>query len=182
MQGGGGSVSVWECMSGGAHGPLMIYIGRVNSAAYIEIIKDALPMFIENAFDVGNNNWVYMHDNAPSYTSKYSMKWFKDNNINVLKWSANSPDLNPIENIWDHFDKELRKLKPTNVNQLQTMIEVLRVNTTPRRCKQLVDSMPRRIKQCILDVGYLWARFEYFQVRFVLQPIPVMVTLVPDTP
>ena len=85
VQGGGGSVSVWGCMSGGARGPLMIYTGRVYGAAYIEIIKDALPMFIENAFDSGNNNWVYMHDNAPAHTSKYSMKWFKDNNVNVLK-------------------------------------------------------------------------------------------------
>ena len=120
-----GSVSVCGCMSGGARGPLMIYTERANGAAYIEIIKDALPMFIENGFDAGNNNWVYMHGNAPAHASKYSMKWFKDNNINVLKWSANSSDLNPIENLWDCFDKELRKLKPTNVNQLQTMIEDL---------------------------------------------------------
>ena len=125
MQGSGGSVTVWGCMSRGARGPLMIYIGRVNGAAYIEIIKDALPMFIENAFDAGNNNWVYMHDNASAYTSKYSMKWFKHNNINILKWPVNSSDLNPIETVWDHFDKELRKLKPTNVNQLQTMIKDL---------------------------------------------------------
>ena len=36
------------------------------------------------------------------------------------------------------------------------------------------------LKSFQLNVGYLRARFEYFQVRFVLQPIPVMITLVPD--
>ena len=113
------------CISGGVRGPLMTYTGRVNGAACIRIIKNALPMFIENEFDAGNNNWVYVHDSAPPHASKYSMKWFKDNNISLLKWSANSPDLNPIKSIWDHFDKELRKLKPRNVNQLQTMIEDL---------------------------------------------------------
>ena len=137
-------------MSGGARGSLKIYSGRVNGPAYINIIKDELPMFIENAFDTGNNNWVYMQDNAPPHTSKYSMKWFKDNNINVLKWPASSPDLNLIENLWNHFDKELRKLKPTNVGHLQTMIEDLWLGVTPKRCQDLVNSMPRRIKQCIL--------------------------------
>ena len=91
-----------------------------------------------------------MKDNFFVHTSKYSMKCFKDNNINVLKWSTNSSDLNPIENIWDHFDKELRKLKPTNVNHLPTTIEDLRLNTITKRCKKLVDSMLQRIKQCIL--------------------------------
>ena len=156
VQGGGGSISVWGCMSGGARDPLTIYTGRTNGAAYIKIIKGALPMFIENAFDARNSNLVYMHDNAPAHTSKYSMKWFKDNNISVLKWPANSPDLNPIENIWDHFDKELRKLKPTNVNQLQTMIAYLWLDTTPKRCKQLVDS---GIKQCILARGKTFSKY-----------------------
>ena len=48
-----------------------------------------LSLYVENAFDAGNSNWVYMHDNTPSDTPKYSMKWFKKNNNNVLKciWS-----------------------------------------------------------------------------------------------
>ena len=65
-------------ISGDVRDLLMIYTGRVNSAAYIEIIKDALPMFIKNAFDAKNHNCVYMHYNAPAHTSKYAIKWFND--------------------------------------------------------------------------------------------------------
>ena len=36
----------------------MIYTGRVDGVAYVEIIKDALPMFIEIAFDAGNRNYM----------------------------------------------------------------------------------------------------------------------------
>ncbi|CAM4846293.1 unnamed protein product, partial [Rotaria magnacalcarata] len=149
VQGSGGSISVWGCIAGGARGPLVIYNGRLNGPAYINTIKEALPMFIHNAFDAGNQNWTYMQDNAPCHTSKYTMNWMKNNGINLVKWPASSPDLNPIENLWDHIDKKLRKLKPTNVGELQTMIEDLWLGITAKQCLTLVNSMPRRIKQCI---------------------------------
>ena len=56
VQGGGGSISVWGCMAGGARGPLVIYSGKVNGPAYVKIIEEALPSFIENAFDSSNKN------------------------------------------------------------------------------------------------------------------------------
>ncbi|CAF5065703.1 unnamed protein product, partial [Rotaria sp. Silwood1] len=60
------------CMSGGARGPLVTYTGRLNGPAYVKVIEEALPMFIENTFDAPNNNWAYMHDNAPAHRSKYT--------------------------------------------------------------------------------------------------------------
>ncbi|CAF4526349.1 unnamed protein product [Rotaria socialis] len=74
VQGGGGSISVWGCMAGGARGPLVIYSGKVDGRAYVSIIEEALPSFIENGFGSSNKNWMFMHDNAPSHQSKYTMK------------------------------------------------------------------------------------------------------------
>ena len=100
-----------------------------------------------------------MQDNAPAHKSKYAMKWFKDNNIRLLNWPPSSPELNPIENIWDCFDKELRRLKPTNIGQLQTMIEDLWRSVTCQQCQKLVDSMPRRVKECVLARGGTFSKY-----------------------
>ena len=90
-----------------------------------------------------------MHDNAPSHRSKYTLKWFENRGIKVIKWAAVSPDLNPIENLWDFIDKKLKKMKPINVKELEQMILTIWNGITCLRCKVLVDSMPRRIDRCI---------------------------------
>ena len=50
-----------------------------------------------------------MQDNAPPRRSVYSMKWLKNNHINVLKCAATFPDLNRVESLWDDIDKKLQK-------------------------------------------------------------------------
>ena len=67
--------------------------------------------------------------------------------------ASNSPDLNLIDNLWDHMDKQLRTLKPTSVQQLQTMIEDIWLGITAKKCQDLVNTMPRHMKQCILARG-----------------------------
>ncbi|CAF4596291.1 unnamed protein product [Rotaria socialis] len=91
VQDGGGSISVWECMASGARGPLVTYSGKVDGRAYVKIIEEALPSFIENAFDSSNKNWMFMRDNAPPHRSKYTMKWLQDKGIKVMEWPVTSP-------------------------------------------------------------------------------------------
>lgn len=159
VQGGGGHISVWGCMTGGFRGPLVIYSGKVDGPAYIKIIESVLPMFIHDTFGGVDKDYLFMQDNAPPHRSNFAKKWITENSIKVLEWPPTSPDFNPIENLWDHMDKELRHMKPTNLDELQQMIQEVWSKITNAQCQKLVDSMPRRMAKCIRSSGGSFSQY-----------------------
>ena len=46
------------------------------------------------------NTLLFMHDNAPCHKTEDVRELLRENNIPVMVWPANQPDLNPIENLW----------------------------------------------------------------------------------
>ena len=80
----------------------------------------------------------------------------EEKRLNLMPWSARSPDLNPIENLWSWMDYKLQKSKPTNLVQLKTQMQEL-WNTMPQELiRKLIDSMPRRVLACLKNkVGHI---------------------------
>ncbi len=45
-------------------------------------------------------DFIFQQDLAPAHTAKSTKSWLNDHGVGVLDWPANSPDLNPKENLW----------------------------------------------------------------------------------
>ncbi len=59
-------------------------------------------------------DFIFQQDLAPAHTAKSTKSWLNDHGVGVLDWPANSPDLNPIENLWDIVKRKMRNKRPTN--------------------------------------------------------------------
>ncbi len=56
---------------------------------------------------------IFQQEWAPVHTAEGTKSWFNDHGVIVLEWAANSPDLNPIENLWGIVKRKMRDTRPT---------------------------------------------------------------------
>jgi len=135
----GGGVMVWEMFSRHTLGPLVPIGHHFNATAHLSIVSDHVHPFMPTMFP--SSDGYIQQDNALCHKAQIISNWFlqHDNEFTVLKWPPQSPDLNPIEHLWDVVERELHALDvhPTNLHQLQ----------------HLVESVPHRIKAVLKVKG-----------------------------
>uniref|UniRef100_A0AAZ3QDH4 Tc1-like transposase DDE domain-containing protein n=1 Tax=Oncorhynchus tshawytscha TaxID=74940 RepID=A0AAZ3QDH4_ONCTS len=71
----------------------------------------------------------------------------KDNKVKVLEWISQSPDLNPIENLWAELKKHVRARRPTNLNQLHQLCQEEWAKIHPTYCGKHVEGYLKRLTQ-----------------------------------
>jgi transposase len=151
---GGGNIMVWGCMGWEGVGQLAEVEGRMDADQYVSILEDHLLPSLENS-GVAAKDVIFQQDNDPKHTSKTASQWFEDNKITVLDWAPQSPDINPIEHLWEHIKSKLQEYPrmAKGVWELWERIEEVWSNIEPEVCQNLIGSMPRRLEAVIKAKG-----------------------------
>jgi transposase len=144
---GGGSVMMWVAISNDRKTDLVHVPGNLTAVRYI--LQPHLMHVIDRQKE------FFQQDNARPHTARVAMDYHEQNNINVLPWPSKSPDLNPIEHLWDQLDKRVRQRQPPpqTLDQLRQMLQQ-EWQTIPRNnVRNLIESMPRRCRAVLAASG-----------------------------
>ena len=85
---------VFAMISEAGTGPLVRLHGKINATVYKKYWRNMLYLTWELQF---NKPAVFMQDNAPCHSAK---TFLSDEDVTVIEKPAQSPDRNPIENVW----------------------------------------------------------------------------------
>ena len=125
--------------------------GHLIAARYVNQIVDPhmLP-FIQR-----NPGTVLMQDNARPHTARHTIQHLATNQVQPMDWPSKSPDLNPIENVWDALDRciKRRAVQPRNLVELSQALNEEWQRFPQYKLRRLVASMRRRCQACIAARG-----------------------------
>ena len=139
-------VNVWGCFSAQATGDLHLVQGNLEQRQFHSILVHHMRPSADRIF--GDSPWIFQQDNDPKHTAKINQQYLANKKIKVLDWPAQSPDLNPIENLWSILGHKLRDRTPTSTESLMQLLQH-EWNQLPTSLLQgLVDSMPQKVPSC----------------------------------
>lgn len=138
------SVMVWGCISSQGVGNLVFINGNMDQEQYLDILKQNLP---QSAHKFGfGNNFKFYQDNDPKHKAWNVRSWLLYNCRKVIDTPAQSPDLNPIENIWVFLKRRVAKRNPKNKRELVQFIkEEWEKIPEHYNFSELIKSMNRRL-------------------------------------
>ena len=157
------SQMIWGCFVGNKLGPIAFINDTVNNDMYIDVLHNNLLSYLDALAGDGIYGITFQQDNARPHVSKKTRAFFDAATIEhgfvVMEWPPNSPDMNPIENLWALLKMELHKRyldtatlrgPPHTIRQkLRERLMEVWWDIGEEVLDRLIDSMPSRVQALI---------------------------------
>lgn len=148
---GGGGVMVWGCMSAAGVGSLVFIDGTMDKTVYLNILKENLKHSVQK-LGLGNN-FYFQQDNDPKHTAHDVRMWIIYNVPHILPTPPQSPDMNPIEHLWDELGRRVANHTISSKVQLKEKLQEEWEKIGGEVTKKLVNSMPNRLNEVLKRKG-----------------------------
>ena len=146
-------VNVYSCFSEKSFGEIYCFTENLNVELLCTIYEKTLLPSARNFFREDNNSWKLQEDNDPKHTSGKAKRWKNDNDVNTISWPSQSPDLNPMENIWAVLKANISNYKPRLVKYLIKIIKWEWKKLDGVFAENLVLSIKNRISLILANEG-----------------------------
>lgn len=142
-------VHVWAGISKAGATRVCIFEGIMKATLYCEILKKTLLPFIRAKFPPPNLH-RFMQDNDPKHTSREAQNFFSRSGINWWRTPPESPDMNPIENLWHELKEHIRReIKPRNKQELIDGINHFWASVDVNKCTQYINHLRKVLPKAI---------------------------------
>ncbi|GFW56408.1 transposable element Tcb2 transposase [Trichonephila clavipes] len=108
-------VMVWSAIGYNTQSPLVLIRGTMTALRYVHVILEPHVLPVMQRLPGA----IFLQDNARPHTARVSQECLRT--VTTLPWPARSPDLSPVEHIWDHL--EWRAGYPTSFNELEARLQ-----------------------------------------------------------
>jgi transposase len=143
-------IQCWGAISSKGKTELVFWTGRPNHQDYINTLESSLLPFLTSTIPTRHR---FQQDHDATHTCKVTEKWLDEN---VDKWfytPVRSPDLNPIEMLWNTLEMRVYKHNPKNVQQLERIIRDEWDKLTQEDIDKVIEKVRSRIPQIIENGG-----------------------------
>ena len=151
---GGVSLMMWGCMLWEGPGFATKIEGKMDADLYVQILEEKLQESFEY-YGKTLEDIIFQQDNDPKHTSKKAKKCLEELGFVIMKWPAQSADLNPIEHLWNLLKRRLGEYdnSPSCIHELWERVQVEWEKISATECQNLIESMPRRIQAVLKAKG-----------------------------